>query len=89
MAVCAIDSLTVAPYENGEPFGDTGPYEVVRGTLRFAVDPDAPASRRVVDLDRAPRDEHGHATFDADLVVLRPSDPRAGNRGLLYSVANR
>jgi hypothetical protein len=28
-------------------------------------------------------------TFESDLVVLRPADPAAGNRGLLYSVANR
>src|SRR5262249_48331949 len=89
MAVCAIDSIAVAPYEDGEPYGDTGPYEVVRGTLRFAVDPDDTSSRRVVDLDRAPRHDNGHVTFVADLVVVCPTDPRAGNRGLLYSVANR
>jgi alpha/beta hydrolase family protein len=89
MPVCSVDSLTVAPYEDGAAFGDTGAYEVVRGIVRYAVDPDAPASRRVVDLDRAPRDPDGLVRFDSDLVVLRPADPLAGNRGLLYSVANR
>ena len=28
-------------------------------------------------------------TFESDLIVLRPVDPNAGNRGMLYSVANR
>ncbi len=89
MPVCGIESVRVAPYENGAPFGDTGPYEVVRALLRYAVDPTTGASQRITDLDRASRDAHGLVLFDSDLVVLRPVDPAAGNRGLLYSVANR
>jgi hypothetical protein len=89
MPVCAVDSLTVAPYEDGARFGDTGAYEVVRAVLRYAVDPAAPASRRVVDFESARPDADGLVRFESDLVVLRPADPGAGNGGLLYSVANR
>ena len=89
MAVVRIDSVEVAPYEDGAEFGDTGPYEVVRAVLRYAVDPTTDASRRIVDLDRASPDANGLVAFESDLIVLRPADPGAGNRGLLYSVANR
>ena len=89
MAVVQIESVAVEPYEDGAPFGDVGPYEVVRAVLRYAVDPATDASRRIVDLDRAPRDASGRVGFESDLVVVRPVDPNAGNRGLLYSVANR
>ena len=89
MAVCGIDSVEVAPYEDGAELGDTGAYEVVRAVLRYAVDPTTDASGRIVDLDRAARDAVGSVRFESDLVVLRPADPAAGNRGLLYSVANR
>lgn len=89
MAVCGIESTTVVPYEDGEPFGETGPYEVVRAVLRYAVDPATDANRGIVDLDRAPLDPNGLVTFESDLVVLRPADPSATHRRLLYSVANR
>jgi hypothetical protein len=89
VAVCGIDAISTAPYEDGAAFGDSGPYEVVRALLRYAVDPADDASRRIVDLDRASRDADGLVWFESDLVVLRPADPSAGNRGLLYSVANR
>ena len=89
MAVCGIESVRVTPYEDGARFGDTGPYEVVRAVLRYAVDPDADANAPIVDLEHAPRDALGHVTFESDLVVLRPVDPAAGNGALLYSIANR
>ncbi len=89
MAVAQIRSVAVEPYEDGVPFGDVGPYEVVRAVLGYAVDPATDAGRRIVDLDRAPRDASGRVGFESDLVVVRPVDPNAGNRSLLYSVANR
>jgi hypothetical protein len=89
VAVAQIESVAVEPYEDGVSFGDVGPYEVVRAVLRYAVDPATDASRRIADLDRAPCDPSGLVGFESDLVVVRPVDPNAGNRGLLYSVANR
>jgi hypothetical protein len=91
MAVRAIESVTVEPYEDGATFGATGAYEVVRARLRYVVDPavDDAARERIVDFGRARRDEQGLVEFEGDLVVLRPIDPARGNRAVVYSVANR
>ncbi len=47
----------------GRAFGLAGSYEKLAGTVFFAVDPDHAAHRRIVDLDRAPRDEDGRVRF--------------------------
>src|SRR6266567_1593274 len=64
-------------------------YERVDGKLHFAVDPNAPANARIVDLDKAPRDAEGRVRFWADFVLLQPADPGRANRRLLYYVVNR
>ena len=48
-------------------FGDTGPYEKMVGKVFFAVDPAHPANKRIVDIDKAPRDASGRVLFSADL----------------------
>jgi hypothetical protein len=77
--LAALDIDRVDPYEGW-------PYEWVRATARFAVDPSSPANSRIADLDRAPRDE-GAIRFDADVRLLRPAGE--GNGRLLFVVANR
>ncbi|HEY7106890.1 MAG TPA: alpha/beta hydrolase domain-containing protein [Acidimicrobiia bacterium] len=91
MAVSAIESAALEPYEGGEAFGATGAYEVVRARLRYRVDPvaDHAARERIVDFDRACPDDQGLIALEGDLVVLRPVDAARGNHTLLYSVANR
>ena len=74
---------------NGQPFGATGSYEKLTGTIEFALDPRNPQNARVVDLDRADRAGDGRVHFTADLVVLRPVDPGRGNGVLLFEVVNR
>ena len=74
---------------NGQPFGATGPYEKLTGTIEFALDPRNPQNTRIVDLDRADRAADGRVHFTADLVVLRPVDPARGNGVLLFEVVNR
>jgi hypothetical protein len=76
MSATALDVHTRAAVLDGSPFGAAGAYEKVVGTLRFAVDPDHPLHTRVCDLDRAPRDGEGRATFAGDFYLLRPA-PRA------------
>ncbi|HEX4430303.1 MAG TPA: alpha/beta hydrolase domain-containing protein [Frankiaceae bacterium] len=72
-----------------EPF-EGAPYEWVSAVAQFAVDPVAPANAGIVDLDLAPRTAEGHVEFDADLRLLRPTDPNTrGNGKLLFVVANR
>jgi hypothetical protein len=45
----------------GMAYGKSGPYEKLRGTLYFAVDPKAAANRKVTDLGLAPRLERDQA----------------------------
>jgi hypothetical protein len=81
MAVAEVDVRRREPY----PFD----YERIGGVIRFAVDPRHAANRAIVDLDRAPRDERGRVTFEADFTFLRPSDSARSNRRLLFYVVNR
>lgn len=78
-----------APFAGGMAFGRVGPYERLWGRVRYAVDPDDPAYRDIVDLDLAPRNEEGRVEFAADLYILKPVDVRRGNGRLLYDVNNR
>ncbi len=73
----------------GRSFGQTGPYEKCVGKIYFALDPDSPRNRIIVDLDKAPRNAAGEVEFSSDLFVLRPKDPSRGNGVLFFDVVNR
>jgi hypothetical protein len=81
MAVAHLEVTRRTPF----PFD----YERIDGKLHFAVDPHHPANGRIVDLDKAPRDDSGRVRFWADFVLLQPADARRANRRLLYFVVNR
>ncbi len=74
---------------DGMSFGDTGPYEKLRGTAFFEVDPDDPHNAAVFDLDKAPRNKQGMVEFSADFFILRPVDLTKGNSGLFFETPNR
>jgi hypothetical protein len=76
-------------FAGGASFGDAGPYEKLVGVARFAVDPDHPRNRAVVDLSLAPRNGEGKVEFEADAFILAPRHPDKGNGALLYDVNNR
>jgi hypothetical protein len=77
------------PFAEGEAFGDVGPYERIAGRVYFAIDPELPQNRAIVDVDLAPRNEQGKVEFAADVFLLAPQDPRKGNGAVLYDVNNR
>jgi hypothetical protein len=89
MSVTRLDITARSPLLDGKPFGATGPYEVLRGTVTFAVDPTHPHNRCITDLDKAPRTAAGKVEWSADFCLLRPADPARGNRHLLFEVVNR
>ncbi|MGY2063478.1 alpha/beta hydrolase domain-containing protein, partial [Nocardia gipuzkoensis] len=64
MGVEAVRFESVSPYEDR-------PYELVRATVDFSVDPEHPANRRIVDLELARRADDGLVRFEADLRMLR------------------
>lgn len=74
---------------DGHPFGLAGPYEKIVGRLHFALDPEHPANRMIVDLDKASPGEDGKVRFWADLYLLRPVHPDKGNGTVLLEVPNR
>ncbi len=76
-------------FAEGAPFGDTGPYERLTGSVLFELDPSDPANANVVDLALAPRNASGAVEFRADLDILKPVDLARGNGCLLYDVNNR
>jgi len=76
-------------FAGGESFGNAGAYERLAGKIRLAVDPAAPPSRGIVDLDKAPRTSDGLVECAADFTILKPVDMTKGSRRLFYDWGNR
>ncbi len=74
---------------NGKAFGASGAYEKIAGRVHFAVNPDDPHNRGIVDLRGAPRDARGEVRFSADVFILKPRDMTKGNGALFLEVPNR
>ncbi|MBI4540840.1 MAG: hypothetical protein HY704_15160 [Gemmatimonadetes bacterium] len=77
------------PYEKGRSFGEAGPYERIVGTVSVEADPNHPAYREIVDIDKAPRNASGRVEYEAQFLLLRPVDPGKANGTLLSLVPNR
>jgi hypothetical protein len=77
------------PFADGAAFGDAGAYEKLVGIARFAVDPNHPRNRDIIDLKLAPRNSEGKVEFEADVFILAPKELAKGNRAILYDVNNR
>lgn len=89
-AWAAVERIVVTervPFAAGMTFGEFGAYEKIRGVAYFALEPDAAANSRIVDLKLAPRDARGKVTFSSEFLVLRPVHAAAST--LLYDVNNR
>ena len=72
----------------GRPFGAAGAYEKLTGVVDFAFDPANRANRRIVDLERAPRNAAGLVEARATFMVVRPK--RVARPGVaLVEVSNR
>ncbi|HXD98185.1 MAG TPA: alpha/beta hydrolase domain-containing protein, partial [Candidatus Acidoferrum sp.] len=74
---------------DGREFGDVGPYEELKGRLRFAVDPTHAANARITDIERAPRNRDGRVEFAAEASILLPVDRARGNGRVILDVVNR
>jgi len=87
--VVSVEVTSREPVLDGQPFGLAGPYERIRGTIRFAAQPDNPANKIITDIALAPRNADGEVEYSSEFFLLRPQDPRRGNGALLYEVSNR
>ena len=74
---------------DGKPFGDSGPYEKIAGTIRFAADPAHPLNAQITDIGLAEKNVAGRVEFCGDFYLLRPVDPRKGNGRLVLDLPNR
>jgi hypothetical protein len=87
--VTRIEILSREDLLKGKEFGLAGAYEKITARVYFAVDPNNPHNKVIVDLDKAPRNAQGLVEFSADLVVLRPKDLNRGNGAALFEIPNR
>jgi hypothetical protein len=89
MAVTGFEIALRRPLAGGAPFGDAGPYEELKGRLRYAIDPVHAANQGVTDIALAPRDAAGRVEFSADLSLLAPVDRARASGRALVDVVNR
>jgi hypothetical protein len=76
--VTGIEIASRADVLAGKPFG-AGAYEKIIGKVYFAVNPASAANQRIVDIDKAARDNAGRVRFSADLYALVPKESARGN----------
>jgi hypothetical protein len=89
MPVVGFDLAFRRVLADGTAWGDVGPYEELRGTLRFAIDPLHSANRRITDVTLAPRNRQGRVEFAADVSIILPVERARGSGRLLLDVVNR
>ncbi|TPG61341.1 hypothetical protein EAH89_01975 [Roseomonas nepalensis] len=77
------------PAFEGRAFGAAGSYRRVTGRATIALDPADPRNAVIADLAAAPRNAAGRVEAVADVVILRPEDPRRASGTLLLDVPNR
>ncbi|MFZ9014540.1 MAG: alpha/beta hydrolase domain-containing protein [Alphaproteobacteria bacterium] len=76
-------------FASGMEFSDVGTYELLKGVAHYEIDPKHPHNSGIVDLSLAPTNQRGQVEFEADFVMLHPTEPRRGNGALLFDVVNR
>ena len=84
--VVRIDVSTRADVAGSAAYGAAGPYEKVRGTLHFAVDPSLPVNQIVTDVALTPPNYGGPSRVQGGLLPAeaegrRPRQRRAAVRG--------
>ena len=84
-----VEVLSRSDVLDGSPFGEAGAYEKIIGQAHFAVKPDDPHNRLIVDLDKAARNASGEVEFAADVFILRPKEPRRASGTALIEIPNR
>jgi hypothetical protein len=89
MPVLGFDIAFRRALADGRSFGAVGPYEELRGRLRFAVDPQHPANAPITDIELAPRSPAGLVEFAADLSLLLPVDRARSSGRVVLDVVNR
>ena len=74
---------------DGKPWGESGPYERIIGTVHFTVDPANPHNKTIPNIEKAPRNAQGLVEFSSDIYILAPKDQSKGNGVAFFEVPNR
>ena len=89
MSVTEFETVFRRTLADGKSFGDVGPYEEVRGTIKFAVDPEHSANEGITDVKRAPRNLQSRVEFSSDISIIRPVDLSRISGRMVLDVVNR
>ncbi len=89
MPVTRFDVRLKRPLAGGAAFGDVGPYDELKGTVRFSIDPKHAANERITDVALAPRDHSGRVEFESDVSILVPVDRGRASGRVMLDVVNR
>lgn len=87
--VVSVEVTHQQPWVGGQVFGEVGAYEVLRGTVRYAIDPRSASARNVTDVRHASVNAEGLVEYSGPFVIIRPVDAARGNHTTLVEAANR
>src|SRR5882724_6745108 len=87
--ITRIEIISRVSFAGGASFGDTGPYEKLRGRIHGEVDPADPLNAVIVDLEKAPRNARGMVEYVSDFLILKPVDMSKSNGKIFYGINNR
>lgn len=87
--VVSVEVASRQPWVGGQSFGRVGAYEVLSGTVHYAIDPRSASARDVIDIRSAPTNARGLVEYSGPFVIIRPVDAARGNHTTLVEVANR
>jgi hypothetical protein len=87
--VVSVEVTSRQPWVGGQAFGKVGAYEVLRGTVHYAIDPRSASATNVIDIRHAPVNALGLVEYSGPFLIIRPVDAARGNHTTLVEVANR
>lgn len=87
--VVSVEVTSRQPWVDGQAFGKIGAYEVLRGTVHYAINPRSTSASNVTDIRHAPVNAQGLVEYSGPFLIIRPVDAARGNHTTLIEVANR
>lgn len=87
--VTRVEIASREPASGGQPIGQAGPYEILRGRIHGEVDPTDAHNTIIQDLQLAPRNARGKVEYVATFALAKPIDLAKASGTLVYQVVNR
>ena len=88
-ALVGVEIISRTDVLHSTPFGNAGPYERIKGKVRFALPVVNRHNLRIVDLSNAVNLINGEVEFSSDFIAIRPKDAQKGNGSMILEVPNR